>query len=377
MKIVGFMLVRALLEQYFPHPHHLKNSVQEHSEKLFTFLSPRIQITFKEFTGDRLTRNEAYSAIETYLSSISSAQARRLKADIVKSSSPSLFLSMDDDQKVADEFEGVKVWWSSEGKAIETKTRKRRLFTNSGSSWSHAPFENPATFQTLAMEPENKREIVKDLLAFSESEDFHSKIGRVWRRVYSLDGPPGTGKSTMIAAMANLMGYDVYDLELTAVKDTTELKKLLMETSRKAIIVIRDLAGPQATKLGETKEQEQNDHFELLHFVDGIWSGFGGGRIIVFTTNNVEKLGSDWMGRCRMDKHIEMSYCGFEGFKVLAKSYLDLEWHHLFPRIESLLGEMKITPADVAEILMPKNVPGNAEICLKNLISTLEGAEEK
>ena len=33
----------------------------------------------------------------------------------------------------------------------------------------------------------------------------------------------------MIAAMANLLNYDVYDLERTAVKDNTELRKLLVE----------------------------------------------------------------------------------------------------------------------------------------------------
>lgn len=35
--------------------------------------------------------------------------------------------------------------------------------------------------------------------------------------------------------------YDLYDLELTAVKDNTELRKLLIETSSKSIIVIEDI----------------------------------------------------------------------------------------------------------------------------------------
>lgn len=45
----------------------------------------------------------------------------------------------------------------------------------------------------------------------------------------------------MIAAIANLLKYDVYDLELTAVKDNTELRKLLIDTSSKAVIVIEDI----------------------------------------------------------------------------------------------------------------------------------------
>jgi chaperone BCS1 len=45
----------------------------------------------------------------------------------------------------------------------------------------------------------------------------------------------------MIAAMANFLGYDIYDLELTEVHNNSELRKLLMKTSSKSIIVIEDI----------------------------------------------------------------------------------------------------------------------------------------
>lgn len=117
------------------------------------------------------------------------------------------------------------------GVAIKVRDRQRRFYTNNGSSWSHVVFEHPATFQTLAMEPGRKQEIMDDLITFSKAENFYVRIGRAWKRGYLLHGPPGAGKSTMIAAVANVFGYDPYDLELTAVKDNTELRKLLIETS--------------------------------------------------------------------------------------------------------------------------------------------------
>ncbi|KAL7092926.1 hypothetical protein ACP275_11G012000 [Erythranthe tilingii] len=438
--IAGFMFVKAILDQYLPT--QLRNSVGKHSGKLFGFLSPYIQITFSEFAGERLMRSEAYSAIETYLSTTSSAQARRLKAETLKNSTHTLSLSMDDNEEVADEFNGVKLWWASgkttsknqtfsfqpttdekrfyslrfhkkhrsfiietylshvmkEGNAIKVKTRQRKLFTNNGSSWSHVAFEHPATFQTLAMDPIKKRDIVDDLTSFTKAEHFYSRIGRAWKRGYLLYGPPGTGKSTMIAAMANLLSYDIYDLELTAVKDNTELKKLLIATSSKAIIVIEDIdcsADLTGQRSPPAKKKDENDPLRrmareeteskngskitlsgLLNFIDGLWSACGSERIIVFTTNYVEKLDPALIRRGRMDKHVELSYCGFEGFKVLAKNYLDLERHEFFDTIERLLGEVKITPADVAECLMPRNIVGDAEICLKNLISAMETAAQ-
>ncbi|KAJ6296008.1 hypothetical protein OIU77_005912 [Salix suchowensis] len=65
------------------------------------------------------------------------------------------------------------------------------------------------------MDPAKKAEIMEDLKDFANGQSFYQKTGRAWKRGYLLYGPPGTGKSSMIAAMANYLGYDIYDLELT------------------------------------------------------------------------------------------------------------------------------------------------------------------
>ena len=130
------------------------------------------------------------------------------------------------------------------------KNRQRKLYSNNPSKnwhfwrstkWSHVFFEHPATFDTLVMETKKKEEIKKDFKKFSEGKEYYEKIGKAWKRGYLLYGPPGTGKSTMIAAMANFLNYDVYDLELTTVQDNTELRTLLIETSSKSIIVIENI----------------------------------------------------------------------------------------------------------------------------------------
>jgi chaperone BCS1 len=115
----------------------------------------------------------------------------------------------------------------------------------------------------------------------------------------------------------------------------------------------------------------------LLNFIDGIWSACGGERIIIFTTNFVDKVDHALIRRGRMDMHIEMSYCTYEAFKVLAKNYWDVESHDgLFPIIQTLIGETNMTPADVAENLMPKSITEDFETCLKNLIQSLENAKK-
>ncbi|XP_030521417.1 AAA-ATPase At3g28580-like isoform X3 [Rhodamnia argentea] len=452
--LASFMFIWAMIRQYCPY--ELRRYFEKYTGRLTSCFYPYIKISIHEYSSDRLRRSEAYAAVEAYLSKNTSKSAKRLKAEMGKDSN-NLVLTMEESERVTDKYMGIKVWWASskmtspppprsmtyypeqekrfyrltfhkkhreviaesylkhvikEGKEIRSRNRQRKLFTNSpgfkwlsmkSTMWSHIAFEHPATFDTMAMEPEKKREIMEDLVTFSKSKDFYARIGKAWKRGYLLYGPPGTGKSTMIAAMANFLHYDVYDLELTAVKDNTDLRKLLIETTSKSIIVIEDidcsldLTG-QRKKKGEklpledesmdklNKDIPRRDPYEdttskvtlsgLLNFIDGLWSACGGERLIVFTTNYVEKLDPALIRRGRMDKHIELSYCCFEGFKVLAKNYLSLETHPMFDMVRRLMSEVNVTPADVAENLMPKSPTDDAEICLSRLIQALEEAKE-
>ncbi|KAI3464013.1 hypothetical protein Pfo_020676 [Paulownia fortunei] len=429
-------------------PPELRRYLEKCTKRLSGFLNPYLQISIHEYLGSHLKPHEAYGIVEAYLSVYSSKDAKRLKAEMARDNDNKLMLSMDEYEKTTDEFNGVQVQWASgkastpqqsmslsyfpererryyrlkfhkqykemitgsylehvikRGKEIQATNRQRKLYTNghSKSYWSHIVFEHPAKFETLAMEPEKKEDIIEDLLTFTKSKDYYARIGKAWRRGYLLYGPPGTGKSTMIAAMANLLDYDVYDLELTSVRDNTELRRLLTETTAKSIIVIEDIdcsldltgqrkkieekSADDETEKGKKKtsrkEKEESGSkvtlSGLLNFIDGLWSACAGERLIVFTTNYKDKLDPALTRRGRMDKHIELSYCKYEGFKVLAKNYLELEGHPLFQSVEELIEEVEITPADVAENLMPKSAKEGPEQCLLNLISTLEEAKSR
>ncbi|KAG7563897.1 AAA+ ATPase domain, partial [Arabidopsis suecica] len=449
--VTSFMFFWAIYKQYVPN--HLRAYVERYFHKMIGWISYYVHIKFTEYTDEGLKRSQAYDSIRNYLASKSTALAKRLKANETKNSK-SLVFSMDDHEEIEDEFEGVKVKWYSnvkviqpqsnygrssseerryftlsfhrrhrgmiidtyldhvlrEGKAIGLMNRERKLYTNNTSQewypwragkWSNVPFHHPASFETLAMDPVKKEGIKKDLIKFSKGKDYYKKVGKPWKRGYLLFGPPGTGKSTMIAAIANFLDYDVYDLELTTVKDNSELKKLLLDTTSKSIIVIEDidcsldLTGQRKKKKEEDEEEDGEDKKEaekkpkvdekqskvtlsgLLNSIDGLWSACSGEKIIVFTTNFVDKLDPALIRRGRMDNHIEMSYCKFEAFKVLAKNYLEIETHDLYGEIERKLEETDMSPADVAETLMPKSDEEDADICIKRLVKTLEDEKEK
>ncbi|KAG8080999.1 hypothetical protein GUJ93_ZPchr0007g3746 [Zizania palustris] len=421
------------------------------ARRLAAIVDPYLSVTVAEYDGGRMKQSDAYKEVQAYLQRAScdaGGGVRHLKAEPAKGAD-ALVLSMGDNEEVADVFRGVNISWLAyskpppenggywggrhgranrrfyrlfflerdrdlvlgeylpyvrrEGRAVMVKNRRRKLFTNLSADddrmWSHVAFEHPKTFETLAMKAAKKKEIMDDLDTFRNGKEYYARVGKPWKRGYLLYGPPGTGKSTMIAAMANYLDYDIYDIELTSVRTNSDLRKIFIETTSKSIIVIEDidcsldLTGKRkkkkkakdadAAKDGDKKDGDQEEEDKkkegskvtlsgVLNFIDGLWSACGGERIIVFTTNHVDKLDPALIRRGRMDKHIEMSYCCFEAFKFLAKIYLGVESHHLFDDVESLLAEVEITPADVSEYLTPKSDGDNADTCLGDLVKELK-----
>ncbi|XP_058187569.1 AAA-ATPase At3g28580-like [Rhododendron vialii] len=434
MAIAASMVVLTMFQQFLLT--HFRGYVEQLLRKLFKSLDPNVQIRFTEDSTGGPKNHEAYTAVETYLSSRCSAQAPRLKANSVRDITTPV-LCVDVGEGVDDEFNGVVVRWQlveeenngdvfrggsrknryytlsfrkmnrkivveeylrhvmEEGKAVKARNRQLKLYSNSSSGsecyWNYImDFDHPAKFETLALEKEKKEDIIDDLIRFSTGREYYRRIGKPWKRGYLLYGPPGTGKSTMIAAMANLLSYDVYDLELTAVLSNATLKRLLNRIPCNSILVIEDIdCSSKITNQRETNSQggEKTEKiFErvtlsgLLNCIDGLFSANDGGRLMVFTTNHVEAIDSALLRRGRMDKHVEMPFCGFEAFRILAENYLGIEDHELFAKIKALLEEIDVTPADVAENLIARRGKGeedSGEECLNKLIEALEKKVEE
>ncbi|PHT91816.1 hypothetical protein T459_06929 [Capsicum annuum] len=107
------------------------------------------------------------------------------------------------------------------------------------------------------MDPKKKEEIINDLVAFTKGKDYYFKVGKPWKCGYLLYGPPGTGKSTMIAAIANFLNYDSYDLELTSVIDNLELRKLLMEQQASPLLSLKTLIAPLISLARERRKKRE------------------------------------------------------------------------------------------------------------------------
>lgn len=131
-----------------------------------------------------------------------------------------------------------------QAKAIteETKTVKIHTIDYNGTDyWSSINLNHPATFDTMAMDPDTKKALTEDLDRFTLRKEYYRRVGKAWKRGYLLYGPPGTGKSSLVAAMANYLKFDIYDMDLREVQCNSDLRRLLIGTGSRSILVVEDI----------------------------------------------------------------------------------------------------------------------------------------
>ncbi|XP_045802793.1 AAA-ATPase At3g50940-like [Trifolium pratense] len=417
--MASIVLMRTITNELIPR--EVLSIFQSALHHVSRHFSAQFTIVIEEFQG--MARNLVFEAAQIYLGTKAVVSVERVRVNKLEDHK-NLSFNIDRNEEVSDNFEGISVKWKlicievdssrirhydndsspmSEIRSYELtfhKKHKNKIFdsylpyvmdiaknikqgdmaikihSNDYGCWSREPpkFNHPMSFNTLAIDEELHREIVDDLDKFVRAREFYRRTGKAWKRGYLLYGPPGTGKSSLIAAMANYLNYDVYDLDLTAVGDNRRLRELILGMSNRSILVIEDIDCTINLQNREDEEVVNNEHNKvtlsgLLNAVDGLWSCCKEEHIIVFTTNHKERLDPALLRPGRMDKQIHLSYCNFSAFKQLATNYLCITEHGLYEKIEVLLGEVKITPAEIAEELTKD---ADATECLQDLIKFLQ-----
>eukprot|EP01119_Soliformovum_irregulare_P011426 TRINITY_DN2855_c0_g1_i2.p1 TRINITY_DN2855_c0_g1~~TRINITY_DN2855_c0_g1_i2.p1 ORF type:complete len:544 (-),score=185.34 TRINITY_DN2855_c0_g1_i2:46-1512(-) len=174
-------------------------------------------------------------------------------------------------------------------------------------AWKITTFRTPRTLESVILAEGIADRIITDVQRFSKSEDWYNQHGIPYRRGYLLHGPPGTGKTSFLLALAGHLRKPICMLSLSAPElNDTNLNSLLTSAPMGSIILIEDVDSAFTEKRDKNDDDSNRVTFSgLLNCLDGITSQEG--NLIFMTTNHIERLNEALIrpGRVDMKLHID------------------------------------------------------------------------
>lgn len=197
-----------------------------------------------------------------------------------------------------------------------------------------------------------------DAQAFLAGAAWYAERGIPWRRGYLLSGPPGTGKTSLIKALAGALDLDIALVGLSASRmDDRGLCTLLAAAPRRSVLVIEDIDA--AFRVRKKDEASAQVTFSgVLNAIDGVMSQEG--HLLFMTTNHPDLLDPALIRPGRADVHVELSHADAAMAKRMFMAFYP--GHELLAeRFARAFGRRRAAPAALqAYFLLHRDDPETA-----------------
>jgi mitochondrial chaperone BCS1 len=176
--------------------------------------------------------------------------------------------------------------------------------------WVEAGRRPARPVASVVLKGDAARAIVDDARAFLRLERWYAERGIPYRRGYLLHGAPGSGKTSLVRAVAGELRLPVYQLPLSgAGVDDEAFHRLLNGTARRSVVLLEDVdagvASPAWT-VGDDRSVDQSWSRLTLRGVLGALDGVGAaeGRLLFMTCRDVRVLEPALIRPGRIDKRL-------------------------------------------------------------------------
>jgi chaperone BCS1 len=197
----------------------------------------------------------------------------------------------------------------AQGLALRYQEGKTIMYTAWGTEWKK--FGEPKRKRPLGsvvLEEGLGDRIIDDVKGFLNARTWYLDRGIPYRRGYLLHGPPGTGKSSFIQALAGNLDFNIAILNLSERGLTDDrLNHLLTRVPPRSIVLLEDAdaAFVNRQQIDEQGYSGATVTFSgLLNALDGVASAEE--RIIFLTTNHLDRLDEALIRPGRVDMSVRL-----------------------------------------------------------------------
>ena len=197
---------------------------------------------------------------------------------------------------------GLHQWSSARAAGVTPSVGCFGLYRLRYGSWNRESDRRARALDSVFLLAKLKAEILEDVHSFfaDETREWYSTHGVPYRRAFLLHGLPGTGKTSLVRALASELRRSCCMLSMSSVAASgEELADALGQLPARPLVVVEDVDA-----VFSSAGRSKLTFSALLNVLDGLMSAEG--VLTVLTTNHPDRLDASAIRAGRVDRTFEL-----------------------------------------------------------------------
>lgn len=190
--------------------------------------------------------------------------------------------------------------------------------TRWGGEWNRRGDLPPRSLPSVILKEGQLERLMDDFATFLTSEEEYNRLSLPWHRGYLFFGEPGTGKTSLARALADMFALPTYYLPLGDMEKDANLIANITAIRPRSLLLLED-ADVFGAATERSKDKDNASLSAMLNSLDGAWTPHG--LITVMTTNNRDALDPALVRPGRIDVEEEFTALDLDQAERLAEYF--------------------------------------------------------